>query len=200
MRIEKDRLNLWLEAARQYYLKLSQREKLLIISFFTLAVIILIQQAYLPVQSAFARQKVELERIERDAETITFLLDRHLRLMIRKEEIESSYREVEMKEGVLSYLETLIRDKGGIESGYQLRDNQPRDFAGQYEQTPFTIRFSTTSLPRLVDLLTEIVHGPRPLILTRLDMRRGSRIATSGAQPLNVEIDVSSLRRIESSE
>lgn len=180
-------------AFRAWYGKLSKRERhLLSAPLIVVALLLVYVILYRPVASAFAAQRSELAEADLEIKRISALLDKYTRLRAKRQEIENQYREIEIKEGGLTLLENLIRTKLDAAPGsftIKERDNPSREFGGNYEQQPFNVRFNTTDLGKLVYFLQEMVHGPKPLILRKIDIRRrGER--------LEVDLDVSSIRRI----
>ena len=178
--------------AKEQFSKLSRREQGIVAAGVLFVVAMCCYWIYLPISESFAEVNKHFLDAQIRAKASAGALERYLKLKARKDAIETQYREVEFKEGALSHLENLIRNKAGIASGFTIKDGQPRPFSGVYEQLPISMKFSTTNVPALVDFLKEIVHGTRPLILSRMDIskpRRGDR--------LDVDIDVSSLRKAE---
>lgn len=180
--------------AKEQWAKLSKREQGILAAGLAFVIFMCAYWIYVPVSEGFQAVEKRFADAQVRARATGGALERYLKLRARKDAIESRYREVEFKEGALSHLENLIRNKAGIASGFTIKDGQPRAFSGGYEQLPISIKFSTTNVPALVDFLKEVVHGSRPLILSRLDIskpRRGDR--------LEVDIDVSSLRKSDNS-
>ena len=171
--------------------KFSRREHAMIAGAALVLVFTLCYLVYEPIQDAFDAQAVALAEAQGRTRTIGGTLEGYLKLKARRDLIESRYREVEFKEGALSHIENLIRTKALVTSGYTIKDNTPRPFGGSYEQVPYSVRFQISSLSALLDFLKEVVHGPRPLILSRLELQK-SRIGDR----LDVDLDVSSLRKI----
>jgi len=169
---------------------LSRREQMLITLAVVVAGIMGIYSIYEPISDAFDHQAIALAEAQGRSKSIPGTLEKYLKLKARRDAIESRYRKVEFEEGALSHLENLIRAKALVSSGFTIKDSAPRPFGGNYEQVPFSVRFSTSNLETLVDFLNEVVHGSRPLILGRLALQK-SRVGDR----LEVELDVSNLRK-----
>ena len=81
---------------------------------------------------------------------------------------------------------------GKVDAGFDITPGQTRAFGGSYEQAAFTVRFSTSSLSTLVDLLKEITTGAKRMLLTSLAVSKDP-----SGERLRVEISVSSIRQIK---
>ena len=175
-----------------WFTKLSQREKVIVVAATLIGVVLGIHALYEPIQIAFEEQSVQLAKIETDKKTVEIVLDRYQKLVQKKRALESRYQEFEIKEGVLSYLERLVKEKGKVPDGkYKITSNKEREFGGSYEQAPFTIKFDTASMPDLIEFLNEVVQGAQPLILTRIDLTKSPVTSL-----LTVEVDVSTIRKV----
>ncbi len=174
-----------------YYKKLSGREKVIIAVAILMILISIIYPLQQEIRSAFSAQDRTWSELEDESKKVAASLARYAKLKNRQAAIELSYKEVEIKEGALSYLENLVRNKAGIASGFTIRDRPPREFAGSYEQTPFTIKFVITDYPRLIEFLKEITHGQHPMLLAGINVKK-----RPAGDALEVEIDVSGVRKI----
>lgn len=175
-----------------WFTKLSQREKVIVVVAALIGIVFGVHALYEPIQIAFEEQRVQLAKIETDKKTVEIVLDRYQKLVQKKRALESRYQEFEIKEGVLSYLERLVKEKGKVPDGkYKITSNKEREFGGSYEQAPFTIKFDTASMPDLVEFLNEVVQGAQPLILTRIDLTKSPVTSL-----LTVEVDVSTIRKV----
>ena len=181
-------------AAVAWATKLSKRERLLIGLPIPIVLVILIYSLlYSPIAEAFATQQQEVEAAQLEIKSVALLLEKFKVLRSRRQELETRYREIEIKEGGLTLLESLIRAKLDPPPGsFTIKEGgaPSREFGGNYEQQNFVVDFTTGDLGKLVGFLQEVVHGSKPLILKRLEMRKqGER--------LHVVLDVSSIRRIK---
>ncbi len=171
--------------------KMSMREWILIALASLVIVCIALIEIYGAVASYFEDQSVRLTQLETRLGSTNSHLQKYLDLKARRDAIESRYREVEIQEGALSHLENLIKTKAGIAQGlFTIRDSPASPFGGNYEQLPFMVKFNTTNLQALVDFLREVTEGPKPLVLSRLDLNR-----RRGSDRLDVEVALSSIRR-----
>lgn len=180
-----------LDPLRQYFAKLSSREKAILAVAAVMIALVVVSKSYDWVSGVFEEQTVRLDKAEQDLQAAAAMLQRHAKLRSRRDEIEAMYSEIEIKEGGLSLLERLLRTKANVTSGFTIKDGPVRQFGGNYEQAPFSVKFPTNNLQTLVDFLTEVVHGPQKMVLTRLDIRK----ARTGDK-LEVDMDVSSFRKI----
>lgn len=174
--------------------RLSGREKMAFSVLALFLAVVLSYAIYQPLTKAFEEQAHRLEEAGRDMQDVTVALDRYFKLKRQKELIEGRFKEIEMDEGVRSLLVNIIESKAGIPNGqYEINSSDAREFGSGYEETPFRIKFTTVDYTRLVGFLTEIVSGQKPLILTRLEIRK--RSSPDGS--LDINLDVSAIRRIK---
>ena len=179
-------------AAKSAFIKLSGRERLLIAASVSVALFMVTFQTIESAMEAFSAQEIEIARVRTDRDSLTVLLSRFDRLAEKKRAIESRYEQLEIKEGVFSYLERLVKEKANVGPGrYKITSHKERPFGGNFEQVPFTIKFDTASMPDLVAFLTEIVQGEQPLILTSMELSKN--LAGSS---LSVEVSVSTIRKV----
>jgi type II secretory pathway component PulM len=176
-------------AATRYFSKLSARERVLvaICGFAVLASALYL--VYAAIEESFANQERELNDTTLKLQNVAAALTRYQKLRARREEVERAFREVEISEGALSYLEELVKTKAGVLNP-QINPRDIRDFGSQYEQAPFQIRFPIVDLARLVQFLETLVKGPKPFILASLDIKR-----RPAGDSLDVELEVSSIRK-----
>lgn len=182
----------WLKALQSYLSKLTTRERLLISLAGFAAASIGVIQVFGAVSEEFAIQERALARAKSEQQEVLEKLARYSQLKVRREAVEERFKEVEIKEGVRSQIENLMRTKANVTGGYTIKDGPVSEFGGNYELAPFSVRFTVQSLPGLVAFLEELVHGPRPLVLSELDLKRprtGERI--------DVSLEVSSIRKIK---
>ncbi len=174
---------------KEYYAKLSGRERVLVL-FGALALSIsALYLVYSPIEEAFVIQSQALNDVSLKLQNVSAALARHQKLRARREEVEREFREVEIAEGALSYLEELVKTKAGVLNP-QISPRDIREFGSDYEQAPFLIRFPIVDLARLVQFLETLVNGPKPFILASLDIKR-----RPAGDSLDVELEVSSIRR-----
>ena len=180
------------QSALTKFKALTQREKIIIIVAVCAAVFMGLYQIYEPIRESFKAQTAKLVTLDENMRGVGVSIERYMKLKARRDKIEAEYKGIEFKEGALSHLETMLRSKSGITNGFQIKDNQPKEFAGNYEQTPFNIKFTTVSLDSLIDFLKELTHGPRPLIVSKIDLQK-----SKFADRLEVDIDASSIKRVK---
>ncbi len=169
---------------------LTQREKVIIVVAATVSVFMLSYQIYEPIRRLCREQTEQMVALESSMKTVAPGIERYVKLRARRDSIEEEYREVEFKEGALSHLENLVRNKAGITAGFTIKDNPPKEFGGNYEQTLFNIKFTTTNLETLVEFLKELTYGAKPLVVSKVDIQK-----SKFADRLEVDVDASSIRR-----
>jgi hypothetical protein len=172
-----------------WYKGLSIREKVLILGGLTaLSPIFLNELIFKPVSGVISSQSAQLEQLKADFKTVPHILDRYKKVSTKKEEIEKEFQQVEIKEGEQTLLENIL--SGKVEPGFDINPGQVRSFGGSYVQSPFTVRFSISSLSALIDLLTEISTGAKRMLLTSLSVSKDP-----SGDKLRVEITVNSIRK-----
>ena len=176
---------------REQLKKLSAREKIIVSIACGMIAITLAYQVYKPVRNAFQDQARRAERIQEQLKPVSTAIARYSRLKARKAAIELAYKEVEIKEGMLSNLENLVRNQAGISSGFTIHDRPEKTIGDNYRQAPFSIKFVITDFPRLISFLKELVHGEHPMILTKLDLKK-----RPAGDALEVEMEVNSVYRV----
>ena len=174
----------------EIYRKFSPREKFIVGICGAIVVLFLANELYAPVAEAFENQTLEVEQAKNALDLVAPEIQRYKKLKTKRDEIENKYRQVEFQEGVLSHLEKLINEKLGLTSGAFTITDKSQDFGAEYTQRIFTIKFKVTNMAKFVDFLKEIVKGPKPLLLSRVDATKSYT-----GDRLDVEIDASSLSR-----
>jgi hypothetical protein len=172
---------------------LSQREQYLVLGGFAVVIPLFLHALLIkPVIENFREQRVALEQLDSDFKTIPFVLDRYRKFARKKTDLEREFKQVEIKEGEQSLLENIL--SGKVDPGFDITAGQTRNFGGNYEQAAFTVRFSTSRLATVVELLTEITSGAKRMLLTSLSISRDP-----SGEKLRVEISVSSIRQVKAS-
>lgn len=179
------------DSALVWLKNLSLRERLLLIGgVIVLIPVLLYKMAYLPSYEAFSAQYQTLTKLQEDYKTIPFILDRYKRSRTKKEQIENEFKEVEIKEGEQSHLETIL--SGKVDSGFDISPAPSQAFGGNYEQAIFNVRFTTQSIESLVKVLTEVSTGDKRMLITSLNLSKDIN-----GEKLRVELGVSSIRQIK---
>ncbi len=178
---------------REELTKLSGRERGLIAGAIVAILFLVVWQSYEKVRSVFKNQSLKIEAARQDLGDIRERFQRFSALHAKRKAIEEQYKEVEIKDGVRSHLEELLKSKAGVSSGYNIRELTAVEFGGNYEQAPFSLKFTVGSLEGLVDFLKELVQGAHPLVVTELEIKREPI-----GDKLKVSVDVSSIRRVSS--
>ena len=167
--------------------RLSWRERSLLGAAVGVAFLLFAYNAAINTKAEFSALALKISQAEADAAQVKSSLERYMELKNKSDEIRRIYKSVEIEEGELSYLEKLIKEKAGIAPN--IVTPAERDFGSEYIQKPFVIKFSTTDFKGFVEFLKALVEGPKPFILSRLDLTR-----RRGADRLEVDMEASSLR------
>ena len=181
-----------LQKIKSIYAERTSREKLLFIAGMLVIAFLLIDGAVAPVMTRFRTQKSTLTKLRQDYAGVPVILETYLGLSQRRELIENKYQEVSFEEGVLSHIEKLIVDVAKIENrtDFKIDSLSERQFGGNYVHEPLRIELTSTSLEDLSNFLGELVRGERPLVLTRLQLKK-----SKSTSKLVVQLDVSNFRR-----
>jgi hypothetical protein len=176
-----------------WYRKLSFRERMILLGLGGVVAFITAISIYQPISAAFSAQQKRIEDSERNAASASQLIDRFLKLKAQRNFIESQYQQAEIHEGEITYIENMAKTKIGLQSSaISINPTPPRPFGTNYEQASFTVKFSVTSLPGLVDFFHEVVAGKHPLVLSRIEIRRPIT-----GDKLDVDLEVNSIRSIK---
>lgn len=178
-------------ATAAYIKKMQPRERFLAILAIGVGLIITGNIAYSSIEETFKDQEVRLEKALSEMDLSSAALSRFATLKLRQRSIEDAYKEVELDGPVLSYLEKLLKEKAGIASGFTIRDKPTRQFGGGYEQTPYTIKFTTVDTNRLLEFLKELSEGSRPVLLASIDIK-----PRPSHDSVDVELEISSIKHV----
>jgi len=179
-----------IDKARTAYNGFSSREQFLLLGGSAALALILLMAIIRPIQDLFSEQAINLAQAEQNVRDMAASINRYQRLVQRRNEIEKDFQSVEIKQGA-SHLEGLLRDRAGIERGsFNIKEQNPKPFGNNYQQTFFSVTFATTDYARLIDFFQELVDGAKPLMVKRLDIKR----SRSGDR-LDVTLEVSSITR-----
>ena len=173
--------------------RLSFRERMLVVVAALAVLSLLLYKVAFTLQEKMAAQKAEIEALDLSRTEVIDSLSRYSTLRARRLAIEEQYKGVEIKEGVRSHLERLLKEKAGVPSDkITIKDLPVNEFGGNYELAPFSVKFVASSMQGLVAFLVEIVHGTRPLVLTELELKKG-RVGDR----MEVSVEVSSIRKVK---
>ena len=180
---------------KEQYIKLSQREKIIIsIAVLFIGVMLAYSEIVLPVRAAFSSQAQRLRDLEQSIEVAPDMLARYQKLVQRKTEIEQFYENVDAKESPLSHLESLLLNKAQVPAGSYTVNSRPQpDFAEKYKHTAFIVKFDTSNLGTLMAFLRELVKGSQPMLLSQINIEKK---LTSDS--LSIQLEVSSFEKLSS--
>ena len=143
------------------------------------------------INSTFSNLDQDLTAANEELTQVSTLLTQYSKVKAQRDRIENEFRSVEFKEGELTYLEDLIRRKLGLTGGFSITPKGVSKFGANYEQHLFTVKFAINDLKLVMDFLNDIVSGPQPLLLTRLDIK-----VTRNGESLDIDMDVSSIKEV----
>lgn len=176
---------------KSWFLKLSVREQQLIVLASAVVLIMVFYGIGESVYQSFTDLNRDLEAAEHELTSVSALLSQYSKAKAQRDRIENEFRSVEFKEGELTYLEDLIRRKLNLSGGFTITPRAATKFGVNYEQHPFTIKFTLSDLKLIMEFLSEIVSGSQPLLLTRLNI-----LMSHNKESLEVDMDVSSIKEV----
>lgn len=180
--------------ALDWFTALSQREQL-IVAGGTAGLVVALLYAFIfsPIVDFIEQQEQDVAAAYRELQALPHALARYDRVRTRRAEIEKLYKSIEMPEGASAYLETLVKDKAGIPpAGFTIKESIPRKFGNIYEQVPYNVQYRITDHNKLINFLQELIEGPRPFIVNRVNLSR-SRLGDH----IEVDLEVSSVRKTQ---
>lgn len=173
-----------------WFRALSIRERSIVVAGAVLILAIGADQLYSPIEEIFAEQAEKLAAFQRNATATPAVVERYARLRSRREQLEKRFKEIEFKEGALSYIENLVRQQPGVAPGFDIREGSAKSFGKFYQQQPYLVRFQTTNATGLVEFLKSVARGERSLLISKLEIqkpRRGDR--------LEVDLELNTIRK-----
>jgi len=177
------------QRARAWFVRLSLRERVLIVLSGVIGLGITGATILEPIQEAFLDQELRLAQAEQNVGRTADLVEKYLKLKSRRDAIEREYQGVEIKEGAVAYLERLLGSRFESNPRPEIKDLPSQKIGTRFEQNSYTIRAQSRSLDTLVQFLKDLVHGEHPLLLTRLKVARSRR-----GDRLEFQMDVSTIR------
>ncbi len=173
-----------------WFYALSQREQGMVVAGALVLMVVGLNQAYTPIRDVYTHQADRLAELHRHATAAPAVVERYSRLGARREQLEKRFKEIEFKEGALSYIENLVRQQPGVAPGFDIREGTPKAFGKSFEQQPFLVRFQTTNAAGFVEFLRSVTRGERSLLISKLEIqkpRRGDR--------LEVDLELNTIRQ-----
>jgi hypothetical protein len=186
-----DSIEKYIELLREQFLKLSMRERMMVVGCCTVVAIFgTLYFATDVISPAFATQKTVLEKSDLQAKEVPGLLGRYAELLNKKKRLEEQFRTNNVDLDAPSYVESIVKKHTKID-GNTLRispSGQPIELGANFEQEAYSVSFRTQEMKDVVDFLERTASGPQPLLITRIEVKRtGTSLSTS--------ITLSSIRR-----
>ncbi|GEM_PF-3685684 len=191
----RQKLLIYTDQAKNWYLSRDKREQTLLLSMALLGVFIFFYISVSSVSGALRERESRVAKLKQDLDTVTEIRKRYISLKDKQKGIEASFSEMkwDQSEGEMTYLEGLkSRLLAGSESQNERFRIEPLTtvpFGEKYERAQFKLTVSVTDLNALVGFLSEISHGNRPLLITRVRVER-----RPAGDSLSVQLDISSIR------
>lgn len=177
----------------QIFNNFSVREKFLAIGGVVVLILIGLDTLATPLLEKSKAQQLLLKKATDNLAILPNQLEKFQALYLRQQKIEKEFQQVSFKGGVLSHLEELIRTKAMVDSptNYKINPLPEKPFSTDYRQEPFRVEIFTTSEADLKVFLNELVNGKRPLVLTRIDIKKAPNQSR-----LIVQLDISNFQKI----
>jgi len=180
--------------SRTAFLELSLREKMMVMGGFLFLIGFAFYLIAVPIAGTFSSQRQRIAKLESELKMVNILLNRYTEFKQRLSLVEARYKKPGKPEGIRSYLASLSQLARIPEEKLEIRDGPKLSLGDTYQQTPFTIKFETTSLADIVRFLQGVQFGPgdgkpaEPLLMTKLEIE-----TTRRREKLKATIDVSSV-------
>lgn len=175
--------------AIDFYENLSTRERVILYLGIVFLLSMFLLFVYDKISESLTTQERKIKRLEQNFLAANDRLAVYSKLEARLRSVESEFKRAGPSGGIRSYLESTLKNTAKLSAGdYTIRPGAVRSLGSKYKQSPFNIRFDTTKIERIVDLLKELTQGDSKLLLSKLDITKSRR-----ADKLSVNIDVSSI-------
>ena len=191
----REKLITQIEQAKTWFFTRDRREQTLLFSMVLLGFFIFFYISVTSVSGSLRESESRVAKLKQALDTVTEIRKRYISLKDKQKGIEASFSEMkwDQSEGEMTYLEGLkSRLLAGSESQNERFKIEPLaivPFGDKYERAQFKLTVSVTDLNALVGFLSEISHGNRPLLITRVRVER-----RPAGDSLSVQLDISSIR------
>ena len=130
----------YLKRAKETFNNFSARERALLAGGLAVFALIITLVVTRPISTLFNEQSLVLMQAEQNVRDMAASINRYQKLIQRRAEVERDFQSVEIKEGALSHLEGLIRDRAGIAQGaFNIKGQAPKPFGNGYQQTFYSV-------------------------------------------------------------
>lgn len=183
-----DRIKVWYSAR-------DKRERILLFSMVGITGFICLYIVITSIANSLSDREARVAKLKQDLDTVTEIRKRFISLKEKQKGIEASFSEMQwdQTEGEMTYLEELkTRLLAGAESQAERFRIEPLatvPFGDKYERAQFKLAITVTDLNALVGFLSEISHGNRPLLITKIRIER-----RPAGDALSVQLELSSIR------
>lgn len=185
-----------------WYESRSKREQQLVLLMIVCGLITVIVMLQVSATNIIKNEKLKAAELKKQVDTATEASRRYSELLLKRKAVEAAFSQLTWKEsgdnaqGEMSYLESLnakllkVQESGRPDDRFKIDPQAVVPFGKEYDRAQFRILFPVSKLEQLVSFLSELSHGDKPLLVTRLRVeRRPSNDA------LTVQVDVSSVRQ-----
>ncbi|MGI6681495.1 MAG: hypothetical protein ACOX3T_08485 [Bdellovibrionota bacterium] len=160
------------DSFKNYYNKLSQRERklfvLMVVVFLAIGIKLLIPKVG-EIVSVFSEQSERLKKANRDIEDSQRTVHKYLVLKMKQKEIEKKFEKNEIKEGHLSYVDSL---KSQDMFDFAIGTQQEKEFGKDFNQVSFKINFKATSLATIMNFIKKLESEERKYLISELSIKK----------------------------
>jgi hypothetical protein len=191
----REKLLTYYQKLKIWYDSREKREQILLLSMVGIVVFMFGYVIVSSLSSSLNERKARVAKLQQDLDTVTEIRKRYISLKEKQKGIEASFSEMQwdQNEGEMTYLEGLkTKLLAGAESQtdrFRIEPLATVPFGDKYERAQFKLTITVTDLSALVGFLSELSHGNRPLLITRLRVER-----RPAGDALSVQLDISSIR------
>lgn len=191
----REKLLTYYQRFKIWYDSREKREQLLLLSMVGVVLCMFSYAIVSSLTSSLNERESRVAKLQQDLDTVTEIRKRYISLKEKQKGIEASFSELQwdQNEGEMTYLEGLKTNLlAGAESQTERFRIEPLatvPFGDKYERAQFKLTITVTDLAALVGFLSELSHGNRPLLITRVRVER-----RPAGDALSVQLDISSIR------
>ena len=185
-----------------WYRSRSSREQQLVLGMGLAGILTVLVMTEMTISNYISTEQLRVAEFKRQIDTATEAVKRFSELQQKRKLIEASFSQLKWKDagdgdqGEMSYLEGLngkflkVQEGTRPDDRFRIEPLAVVPFGKEYDRGQFRISFPTSKLDQLSSFLSELSHGEKPLLVTRLRVER-----RASGDALAVQVDVSSIRQ-----
>ena len=178
------------------YQRLSSRERSLVgVAGGALVAILVYTLIWQPIEDQRVQLAKRIQVRQRELVEILQMRDTYLELRSQFELRQKIIEKADPKFSLFPHIEATVSEVLGGRDKIVSMNPQNKDLGGAYREESVELKLNGVSLQQLVDLMYHIEKSPQPLRLTRLQVKKRQRDATS----FDVTATVSMLKSLDAS-